>query len=148
MTNTEQVMTALFNLALTLKTSATPFKVMSRRFRHFNDVAPEDMPAFFQFQAPGRMTEGGVRALPVKRQKVYWIVYLPGSPDLSTTVSPAMNQYYDALSNLLVSPIQGRPNTLGGLVQNCYEEGQGINDEGLLETPSLISIPITILTGF
>lgn len=147
MINTEAVMSALFALAQKANTTQTPFNVMSRRFRHFKDVAAEDMPAFFQFQAPGRQTEGGVRSLGVHRQKVYWIVYLPGSQSLDDVVSPLMNQYYDALSNLLVSPIAGRPNTLGGLVTNCYEDGQGINDEGLLDTPSLICVPITILSG-
>lgn len=145
---TEPVMANLFSLALTLKTSSTPFNIMSRRFRHFKDVSPEDIPAFFQYQAPGRSAEGGVRSLTARKFKAYWVVYLPGSPDLDTTVSPLMNSYYDALSNLLVAPLAGQKQTLGGLVTNCYEDGQGFFDEGLLDTPSLIILPITILTGF
>lgn len=145
--NTEAVMAALFALAQGVNSPATPFNVMSRRMRHFNDVTPEEIPAFFQFQAPGRNTEGGVRGLPVHRLKVFWICYLPGSQGLDDVVSPTMNNYYDALSNALLVPFGGMKNTLGGLVTNCYEDGQGINDEGLLTTPSLIVIPITILTG-
>lgn len=150
--STESVMEALFELALATNTTSTPFKIMSRRMRHFNDVTPDEIPGFFQFQAPGRNTEGGVRGLPVHRLKVYWICYLPGSQGLDDVVSPMMNQYYDALSNALLTNYPRGPNgisrnTLGGLVTNCYEDGQGINDEGLLTTPSLIVIPITILTG-
>lgn len=150
--NTEAIMAALFQLAQGVNTAATPFKVMNRRMRHFNDVTPAEIPAFFQFQAPGRNAEGAVRAgvLKVIRRKVFWICYLPGSQGINDVVSPKMNQYYDALANALL-PMgrdlsQGR-NTLGGLCTNCYEDGQGINDEGLLTTPSLIVIPITIITG-
>lgn len=150
--STEAIMAKLFSLAQAVNTQATPFKVMSRRMRHFNDVQPGEIPAFFQFQAPGRNTEGGVRGLAVHRLKVLWIAYLPGSQSLTDVVSPKINQYYDALSNALLSNAPQGPNgisrnTLGGLVTNCYEDGQGINDEGLLTTPSLIVIPITILTG-
>lgn len=150
--NTEAIMAKLFSIAQSVNTPTTPFKIMSRRMRHFNDVPSSEIPAFFQFQAPGRNTEGGVRGLPVHRLKVYWIAYLPGSQGLNDTVSPTMNRYYDALSNSLLPtgpPIMQNQlrQTLGGLVTNCYEDGQGINDEGLLTTPSLIVIPITILTG-
>lgn len=150
--NTEAVMAKLFSLAQGVNSTAVPFKFMSRRMRHFKDVGAEIMPAFFQFQAPGRETNQGVRGLPVHRLEVRWIVYLPGSKGLNDAVSPRMNLYYDALSNALLSNSPQGPNgisrnTLGGLVTNCYEDGRGIFDEGLLETQSLIVIPITILTG-
>lgn len=145
---TEPIMQALFALAQTVNTPATPFNVMSRRMLHFDDVSPDDIPAFFQFQAPGINTTLGQRGIPVKKRKVFWIAYLPGAQDKSTSVAPAMNSYYDALSNALLP--QAGPNakqTLGGLCVNCYEDGQGMADEGLLTTPSLIVIPITILNG-
>ena len=145
---TEPIMAALFALAQSVNGPATPFKVMSRRFVHYKDVSPDTMPAFYQFQVPGIRTEKGERGLPVKRRKVYWIVYLPSSPDLSTVVSPLINQYYDALSNALLGPPPQLRQTLGGLCINCYEDGTGLADEGLLSTPSLILIPITILNGF
>jgi hypothetical protein len=155
--NTEKIMQALFALAQGVNTykpgnpGATPFNVMSRRFRHFNDVTPSEIPAFFQHQLAGRTIEKGVRGLPVHRLRVRWVCYLPGSPTIRDTVSPIINQYYDALSQALYAKsgpnIGISINTLGGLCANCYEDGLGINDEGLLTTPSLIVIPITILTA-
>lgn len=150
--STESIMQALFNLALSVNTDATSFNVMSRRWRHFKDVDPDEMPAFFQTQLSGKTTRGGVRGLPVYEYKIRWCVYLPGSTSLDDVVSPAMNDYYDALSNCLLTNAPQGPNgisrnTLGGLVSNCYEDGQVFFDEGLLVTPSLIVIPITILTG-
>lgn len=145
---TEPIMAALFSLAQTLQNSqATPFTVMSRRFVHFNDVSSDNMPAFYQFQVPGVKTEKGERGLPVKKRRVYWIVYLPKSASVDDIVSPVMNNYYDALSNLLLGTLPSMRNTLGGLCTNCYEDGTGLADEGLLSTPSLILIPITILNG-
>lgn len=149
--NTEAIMAALFALGQSVNTPSTPFKVATRRMRNFPDVPSGEIPAFFQFQAPGFTIGEGVRGLQVYRRKVYWIVYLPGSAGINDVVSPTMNKYYDAMLNALqptgADMIQRR-NTLGGLCTNCYADGQGITDEGLLTTPSLIVIPITILTGF
>jgi hypothetical protein len=155
--NTEAIMAALFKIAQGVNTAkpgnpgATPFNVMSRRWVHFNQVTPDMIPAFYQQQLAGRTIEGGVRGLPVHKMKVRWIVYLPGSQGPQDVVSPTINKYYDALSQALysqsTSPRGISVNTLGGLCANCYEDGLGINDEGLLTTPSLIVIPITILTA-
>lgn len=145
--STESIMQALFALAQTANTPETPFTIMSRRMRHFKDVTPEEIPAFFQFQNPVRETTGGVRKLPKEIIGVSWFVYLPKSQSIDDVVSPALNNYYDALSNVLLSPIGGLPQTLGGLVTQCYKDGQGLTDEGLLDTPSLIHIPIKIITG-
>lgn len=150
--NTEAVMAKLFSLAQSVNGTATPFKIMSRRMRHFKDVTVNDVPALFQFQSPTWSLSEGVRGLTVRKLRVAWFIYLPGSQGLNDPVSPRMNQYYDALSNALLSNAPQGPNgisrnTLGGLVTNCYQDGEVWVDEGLLETQSLIKIPITILTG-
>lgn len=146
--STETIMAALFALAQTVNTASTPFTIMSRRMRHFKDVGPDDMPALFQFQRAAFRTEGGVRGLPKQMFKVSWMVYLPGSTGLDDAVSPTLNNYYDDLTSVLLRNLdpQNR-NTLGGLVTNCYVDGDVFTDEGLLSTQSLIMIPITILTG-
>ncbi len=161
--STEIIVQRLFSIVPALAAvvnTATPFTLMSRRFRHFKDVDPSLYPAFFQFQNPVRKTEGGVRKLPVETIAISWFVYLPGSQSLDDVVSPALNNYYDALSNALLTTRfdtngaavingqqAGMPQTLGNLVTQCYKDGDGLTDEGLLETPSLIHIPIKILVG-
>lgn len=161
MINTELMMQRLFSIAEAVNGNATPFVTQSRRFVHFKDVAPEAMPAMYQFQNPVRNTAGGVRGIPREEIGVSWFVYLPKSTGPDDVVSPALNQYYDALSDALLTTIfdsNGIPTvgaipagyqkqTLGGLVTNCYKDGNGLTDEGLLDTPSLIVIPIKILTG-
>lgn len=147
--DSEAVAKALFQLALNVNSPAVPFNVMSRRMRLFKDVQSQELPAFFQFQSPERSTHGGVRGLPVEEIGFNWFVYLPKSQGLNDVVSPALNQYYDVLSNALLPPngnVQSK-NTLGGLVTNCYKDGRGLTDEGLLDTYSLIMIPIKVLVG-
>lgn len=145
--NTEAAMEALFALAQACNTTDTPFNLMSRRMLMYDKVAQEQLPAFFQFQSPERVTEGAVRGLPKDIIGVNWFVYLPKSEDLTQVVSPALNQYYDALSNALLPTLAGQKQTLGGLVTACYKDGRGLTDEGLLSTYSLIHIPIKILVG-
>src|SRR5271166_4285484 len=141
--NTEQIMAKLFAIAQGVNTfkpgnpGATPFTIMSRRWVHFSQLTEADYPAFYQQQLAGRTIEGGVRGLPVHRMKARWIVYLPGSKGPQDVVSPTINRYYDALSQSLYAQSGVNRgisiNTLGGLCANCYEDGLGINDEGLLQ---------------
>lgn len=145
--NLEPAMAALFKRAQAVNTPATPFKVMSRRMRHFTDVKPEEIPALFQFQAPGFTIEKAQRSLPVFRYRVWWMVYLPVSQNLGNPTSPQMNNYVTALTQALTPSVAEPRITLRGLVYECYLDGQGLMDEGLLTTPSLIALPITILHG-
>jgi hypothetical protein len=120
---------------------------MSRRFRHFKDVTVNEIPGLFQYQAPGFRISKGARGLPVFEYRVWWLAYLPVSSDLKTPASPQMNNYVTALCEALKPTPMVPRQTLGGLVYECYIDGQGIMDEGLLQTPSLIALPITILNG-
>lgn len=160
--STELIMQRLFKIAQATNTAVTPYKMMSRRFQHFTNVAITSMPAFFQFQSPVRRTEGGDRGIPRDFIGVDWLVYLPGSTGPNDVVSPALNNYYDALSvALLTAAFDANGNVTVGARQaggiqtlgfsqgsvNCYKDGDGLTDEGLLEPPSLIRIPIKILVG-
>lgn len=161
--DSELVMQRLFSIAQAVgQNPLTSFTTQSRRFVHFKDVPPEAMPAMYQFQSPIRSTTGGVRGLPRQEIGVSWFVYLPKSTGPDDVVSPALNQYFDALTQALLTTTfdtAGNPKVGGmpaGLRRqdlgigpgiNCYVDGSGLTDEGLLDTPSLIIIPIKILTG-
>lgn len=159
--DSELVMQRLFSIAVAVNNSATPFVITSRRFVHFKYVAPESMPALYQYQNPVTTTTGGVRGLPRQEIGVSWFVYLPKSNGPDDVVAPVLNQYWDALTQALLtttfdsqgnaipnSKPAGGQQTLGiSPTINCYVDGAGLRDEGLLDTPSLIIIPIKILTG-
>lgn len=160
--DSELVMQRLFSIAVAVNNSATPFVITSRRFVHFKYVAPESIPALYQYQNPVTTTTGGVRGLPRQEIGVSWFVYLPKSNGPDDVVAPVLNQYWDALTQALLTTTfdtAGNPKVGGmpaGLRRqdlgigpgiNCYVDGAGLRDEGLLDTPSLIIIPIKILTG-
>lgn len=164
MISSETLISNLFKIAQSVNVPSTPIRLTSRRWRMFDKVAPEQLPALFQFQSPTRKTTGGVRPLLKFEIRVLWMMYLPLSPDFNTVVSPALNNYCDTLINALLTTrvvqVGSNPNItpngmLAGTIQdlgfpgkvNCYVDGDVLTDEGLLSTYSLLVIPITILTG-
>jgi hypothetical protein len=163
MISSEAVAANLFNIARKLQDSpTTPFKLVSRRWRMWDKVPTEQIPAFFQFQSPTQKLSGGLRPLLKREMRVLWMVYLPVSQNLNDVVSPALNRYFDALINALQTSSvtesgvvtlnavpSGTVQSLGfpGKVTGCYADGDALTDEGLLSTYSLLVIPITILYG-
>lgn len=159
--NSETLINNLFRIAQSINTPITPFKIISRRWRHFKDVAPEEVPCLFQFQSPSRKMIGGVRPLLKQELRLLWCAYLPMSQTLSDVVSPALNNYCDVLVNALQTTMvsasgAATPNgRLAGTIQDlgfpgkvhCYADGDALTDEGLLSTYSLLVVPITILVG-
>jgi hypothetical protein len=161
----ETLLSNLFAIAQSISSPSLPINLVSRRWRMYKDVAPEELPALFQFQSPTRKLSGGVRPLLKNEIRVLWMMYLPMSQDLNDVVSTGLNQYFDLLVNALqtssVIPNASatptvKPNAVPkGTIQalgfpgkiNCYADGDALTDEGLLSTYSLIVLPITILTG-
>lgn len=158
---TEPIMKRLFSIAQAAsgQYGIPRFSVMSRRFVNFDQAQPY---SFYQFQSPVRKSTGGERPLLVSHIGVLWIVYLPNAagPTDADKVSPILNNVYDLLSYALRTTgfdslgnavfegqLAGMPQTLGGLVTQCYEDGDGLTDEGLLSTPSLVVVPIKLLIG-
>lgn len=149
--DTEEVFSKLFALLNPLgqKGSTTPFKTISRRFKIWSQTTSDQWPAVYQFQIsqPLKGYERGY-AVGQRELKAWWFVYLPPSQSDTDIVSTRMNRYADALLNVLKpSPSMGPRHNLGirGVI-NVYPDGGALMDEGLLEPPALIRIPITILT--
>jgi hypothetical protein len=148
--DTEQVFAALFALLnpLAAKTSATPFVTVSRRFKQWSQTTSTMWPAVYQFQVTQGL-EGFDRGVGKQSLRAWWFVYLNPSEGDADIVSQRMNRYRDALLNVLKpTPRMGPRMTLGiPGISNVYPDGGLLMDEGLLEPPALIRIPITILTG-
>lgn len=147
MRSLEAIYAALFAQAKTVNAGATPFTTMSRRWISWDQMTAEQCPAFFQRQ-PKIPVSGGDRGLSRFSIRVEWYVYLPSDPaDLQTVTATPVNNYVTALINALLPQLQGQKQTLGGLVENAYIDGDILIDEGLISSPAVILIPITILTG-
>lgn len=144
----EEIFAALFALAQTANTQATPFAVMSRRFIPWAQRENLEAPELYQLQLEQPGTQKGHFALTTWNLKALWVCYFPvNTDDLTTPTSPTLNNYMDALEAAIKAP-PSRKQNLGGLVENAYIDGQVLIDEGLNSgPPALISIPITINVG-
>jgi hypothetical protein len=143
----EPIYAALFALGYAAASTATPITSASRRWIAWDQMTAEQSPAFFQ-REPSFAISGGVRGLPKFEFKAEWYLYLTTDPgDLTTVTSTPLNNYATALVNAIMPSIQGTKQTLGGLVENAYIDGRVIVDEGLVSSPAVLFIPITILAG-
>jgi hypothetical protein len=151
--SSEACFAALFALGCSIagtsgKPSATPFVTTSRIFRQWSQTTSAQWPALYQFQVP-ETASGYDRGVGRLSLRAWWFIYLAPSSGPQDVVSTRMNAYQDALlAALKPTPQMGPRQTLGikGVV-NVYPEGQILIDEGLLDPPALIRIPITILIG-
>ena len=150
--DTETIFAALFALGCSIggtstAPTTTPFKTMSRRFKQWSQTQSAEWPALYQFQVPQSLS-GYDRGVGVRKLRAWWFVYLAPSQDDRDIVSQRMNAYTDALLGALGTKIRGQKQQLGlpGVV-NVYPDGQLLIDEGLLEPPALIRIPICIIVG-
>lgn len=147
MRSLEAIYAALFAQAQTANTDSTPYVTMSRRWMHWDQMNPEISPAFFQRQ-PKFTPSGGERGLTRFMLRAEWYFYLATDPaDLQTVTSSVVNNYITALFNALLPRLQGQKQTLGGLVENAYIDGDCHTDEGLLSSPAVVLLPIIILCG-
>ena len=148
MRDLEPIYSALFALAQSANTAQTPFAKMSRRWRSWGQMSAEESPALYQLQKPIRV-EGGDRPLPLFRLQVEWYAYFSSdNGDLETPMATTLNSYLTAIIGAIQAPIRGQQQTLGGLVQSVYVDGDIVMDEGVISPPAVLCIPITILTGF
>lgn len=118
----------------------------SRRLRHWSDVGPTEQPALFLAQVRESATPGDpARGLPTK-----WLlhadVYLYARTDSRSAPGSQLNPLLDAIEAALApaSPMQ-RTQTLGGLAEHCWIEGDIDTDEGTLGDQAVAIVPIRIL---
>ena len=71
-----------------------------------------------------------------------------GTPeDSGSTAENILDNILDAIDTALQSPRKGEPQTLGGLVTNCWVEGQVDIDTPVLFEQCAIWLPITVVVG-
>lgn len=118
----------------------------SRKLRHWSDVGQSEQPALFcaqgsQTALPGDPTLG----LPTK-----WTLnadlYLYARTDGEQVSAAVLNPILDAIEAALKpdNPTR-RTQTLGGLVERCWIEGEIQTDEGTLGDQAVAIVPIRML---
>lgn len=139
----EQISVALFNL---LK-GAYPFAVAQRAGVMWDNVPSQ--PAMFLFQVGESGTQASAIGLTKWRLHFWCLIYLRAQPQAvgqDDTIETTMNQILDAIESTL-QPIRGEKQTLGGIVNNAWIEGQIGVDTGILDQQCALIIPLMVETG-
>ena len=138
--NRETIYSALFNLL----SNAAVFQTTSRRLQHWSDVPAISQPALFMAQK--RELAQTVPPLPTVWTLVVDVyVYVNTGNNVNDTVPASLiNPLIDALTATLAPDPITNKQTLGGLVQHAWIEGEIITDEGWLGDQAIAVIPIYI----
>lgn len=136
-----QVTTATLN-------GAPAFFETSRKYRHWDDVPDAELPAAYLtkgFEFASQNARGETKW----RLKALLWVYCFHSPDSGTTPGTALNNLLDAVEQALKPPVWDSRQTLNGLVEHCFIDGEVIVSEGSLpnDRRSIAVVPIVMETG-
>lgn len=137
--NREAICSALFaKLA-----GAATFKTVSRQFRMFSDVSPADQPALFLVQRSESVAV--VPGLPsVSTLSFDALIYVSTHGDKAVAPASVLNPLIDAVIASMAPLGSSDKQTLGGLVQHAWVEGEIQTDEGLLQQQGYALIPIKV----
>ncbi|NHR05729.1 hypothetical protein HA052_11010 [Chromobacterium haemolyticum] len=140
--NREHIYAALFE-----RLKAIPgLRTTSRRLKQWGDVDSSQQPALFLAQGRETATPGDpARGVPTKwllHPEVYLYVRTTGNQAPGTVMNPLL----DAIEAVTKpdNPMQ-RVQTLGGLVERCWIEGDIETDEGTLGDQAVAIVPFRIL---
>lgn len=142
----EAIYSALWALVSADARVQAVFPTMNRYTRHFDDVAANLMPALFLLQKSETWAMAG-RGIPPKRTlNCHFLVYTATGDPTAALPSTAINTLLDVLDDVIAKPPNpANVQTLGGLVNHVYIEGEIQIAEGLLQSKSIVAVPVTIL---
>jgi hypothetical protein len=140
----EEIMQALFALV----SGAYDFAIASRRLKLWDNVAPSDMPALFQFEGAqdDSLYEGDLLLRRTLKARLF--IYIDAK-DESIVGASEINAILDALDTAFApasfaDQVTNRQ-TLGGLVSSARIVGPVLKDPGDLDGIGLIVAPVTIV---
>ena len=140
---------ALYELVANAQINGQPaFITTSRKFRYWTEVPGSMQPAFYQ-QEPKQLavSTNNYGETMWHLEAILWI-YNQHDPNDEVYPSTFINNVLDAIETALMPDPSGRQ-TLGGLVEHCYIDGEIPIDEGTIpsDIQSVVMIPIKITTG-
>jgi hypothetical protein len=153
MFNPEAIEVALFNL-LQAAVKGLPFKTVARHGRIWGNIDPQIQPALFLIPLGGPTDQPGPYGLP--RYTLHYLVLIYARADGANvptnqpnTPAPQtiLNNAWAAVQKALLGSQIGQPQTLGGLVTNCWIEGEVTMQAGILDAQMALEIPVRALTA-
>ena len=136
--------------------SLTPLRTMSRRWRMWDVIGDDAMPAFFQLQPPNTFRLSQSKHFGQTRYVLHADLYFYFAVDVNdeeTPISPKLNAYFQAIDQLLQPNVQSPGGSrqqigLGPKVEHVWiDNADIIMDEGIVVPPAILKVPVSILTG-
>lgn len=146
----ETIYQALFDLLdSTLLQGARAWQTSSRKWQTWENASVPNQPALFIREGNQQADQDTAFGLTRWKLRATAWIYCQHPSDQGSIPSTLINNLLSAVKLTLNPYPSDRPQTLGGLVANCYIEGRILVDEGLapMDTQSIVVIPISILTG-
>lgn len=125
------------------------FQSTSRKGQMWDNVPPANQPSLMLFQVAEEGTQKQAIGLYKWTIKFWCLIYLRADAtdaDSGATVETQINSILDAIEKAM-QPIIGEKQTLGGLVNNAWIEGDVVVDTGIIDQQCAIVIPILAQTG-
>ena len=140
----EQVSSYLFSLL----TSSGKYKTASRRFQTFDEIANVDKPALYMVEHKETHVKAKLITPAIRTLEIDVYIFISTGLDPNAVPIIALNNLVDAIdpsTGGVLSPGVNSQQTLGGLVTNCYIDGQIIKVPGDFDGQGVAIIPIKII---
>jgi hypothetical protein len=145
--NPEVISLALF---IQLGQANFPFKSMDRKGKIWSNVQPGDQPYLGVIELGGRVVQDSAIGLTKHTMRFAILVYIraDASRDQSAILPVTnLNAAWQAIEAALNSSPVGERQTLGGIVNNAWVNGEVILDTGILDEQLALMIPVSVEFG-
>lgn len=146
MATREPIYSALWQIVSFDPRIAAVFATTSRSTRHFEDVSAEEMPALFMLQKRETWQRPGKGISPKRTLMAHFLCYQYNAAPNQNFNATGINALMDVIDDVLTTVNNpGNTQTLGGLVEHVYIEGDVEIADALLQEKSIFVVPLTIL---
>ena len=146
--NPEAIAAALFTL---LETIPYAFKTSDRDGQIWTNVAPTDQPYIGLIERGGTVVQNTAIGLTKHTMHFVILVYIRGDASQDATSTPPatlLNAVWLAIEQVLASSPLGEKQTLSGLVNNVWIEGEVVMDTGILDQQLALMVPVSVELGY
>lgn len=144
----ETVANALISLLATATINGSPaFVKVGRNAKIWSNVDAADQPAMYLIHYGDSVVQKQSFGLPKYTFHFVIMIYIRADAGPDAVPDTVINQMLDAIGLALQSIPPGEKQTLGGLVENAWVEGEILIDSGILDQQCVIQIPVKVVTG-
>lgn len=145
--NPERIAVALFNLLSSIDPATFPFVTFDRHGQLPTNVVPANQPYLGLVQLGMSQVENQAQGLEKWLLHFRVLVYIRADADPETIPATQLNNALQAVVGIMRSSPIGVQQTLGGIVDNAWIEGEILMDTGILDQQCALLIPVVVDCG-